>query len=723
LAGSSSSPAGAAALSGRKVYDFLAPAQQADELGRLGSYRVLKVLGAGGMGVVFQAEDATLKRKIALKAMLPSLAADESARQRFLREAQTAAAVEHDHIVPIYQVGEDRGVPFIAMPFLKGESLDKRLKREGTLPIAEVARIGREAARGLAAAHAQGLVHRDIKPANLWLEGETGRVKILDFGLAKAASGAVHLTQSGMILGTPAYMAPEQAGGQVPDPRSDLFSLGCVLYEMCTGQRPFQGPDLLAILAAQALRQPPAPREVRPEVPRALSELVLRLLAKKPVDRPPSAQAVIEALDHIDRETAAPLAPRDLIGRSLEERAAAVRDQGSQPSLPRKAKGKKGRKGRKPSGEWWKRPGTWAGVAALVLLVVLWPRQKPDERIGSTAPPASLAKPDLDRRDPPLAPEPLKTEPPPVPVVRPAPVPPVRRDPATGMPVEMTNALGMKLVLIPRGTFVMGSPEDDPLRNHNEAQHEVEISRPFYMGTYPVTVGEFRKFVEATNYRTEPETDGKGGGGYNAQTRDFESGKPEYTWRYVGWEQSDRHPVVNVTWNDAVRFCEWLSREEAKVYALPTEAEWEYACRARTRTRTYHGDAIEGLQQIANIADASLKAKADPVKYADYSFQPWDDGYPFTAPVGRFKPNAWGLYDMLGNVFQWTADWYGGPYSGEFVRDPKGPDHGEKRIKRGTGWTSPITDCRAAMRVTRLPATRSAEGGLRVVYRPEVQGP
>src|SRR5262249_28472008 len=156
--------------------DFLAPAQAADEIGRLGPYRVLKVLGAGGMGVVFQAEDPLLKRKVALKAMLPSLAASESARQRFLREAQTAAAIEHDHIVHIYQVGEDRGIPFIAMQFLKGEALDDRLKRKKSLSLKEVVRIGREAALGLAAAHNHGLVHRDIKPANLWLEesGEPG---------------------------------------------------------------------------------------------------------------------------------------------------------------------------------------------------------------------------------------------------------------------------------------------------------------------------------------------------------------------------------------------------------------------------------------------------------------------------------------------------------------------------------------------------------------------
>src|SRR5204862_5998107 len=140
----------------------------ADELGRLGPYRVLKVLGAGGMGVVFQAEDLVLERKVALKVMLPALAASESSRKRFLREAKTAASIEHDHIVPILQVGEDRGVPFIAMPFLKGEPLDERLKRDTAMPIEEILRIGREAAEGLAAAHETGLVHRDIKPANLW---------------------------------------------------------------------------------------------------------------------------------------------------------------------------------------------------------------------------------------------------------------------------------------------------------------------------------------------------------------------------------------------------------------------------------------------------------------------------------------------------------------------------------------------------------------------------
>jgi hypothetical protein len=281
---------------------FLAPARAPDEIGRLGPYRSLAVLGHGGMGVVFRAEDPPLERLIALKAMLPALASNASNRDRFLREAKAAAAVKDDHVVSIHQVGEDRSAPLLAMEFLEGEPLDERLKRGPRLTIAEVVRIGREAALGLAAAQKRGLIHRDIKPGNLWLEGEHARLKILDFGLARALKDQTHLTQSGAIVGTPAYMAPDQAAGGDVDHRCDLFSLGCVLCRMCTGTMAFQGENTLAILTALALPRPP--HEVDPAVPVKLSEQVMRLLAKKPGDRPGTALEVAEELHEIEHQNA-----------------------------------------------------------------------------------------------------------------------------------------------------------------------------------------------------------------------------------------------------------------------------------------------------------------------------------------------------------------------------------------------------------------------------------
>jgi serine/threonine protein kinase len=326
-------------LTRRELYDFLAPPQAEGEIGRLGHYRIFKVLGAGGMGLVFQAEDILLKRMVALKAMLPTLAASESARKRFVREAQTTASIDHEHIIPICQVGEDRGVPFLAMPLLQGETLEDRLKRETRLPIPDVLRIGREIAQGLGAAHARRLMHRDIKPANIWLEspvGESvpisgepgasatgvlsapeasatapgaqptsttgGKVKILDFGLARVLGSKSSLTQQGAIIGTPSYMAPEQVEGKSVDERCDLFSLGCVLYALCTGASPFQRDDMVTSLLAVATYQHHPPSELQPDVPEVLSRLIMHLLAKSPGDRPSSASAVVETIRAIQEQ-------------------------------------------------------------------------------------------------------------------------------------------------------------------------------------------------------------------------------------------------------------------------------------------------------------------------------------------------------------------------------------------------------------------------------------
>jgi serine/threonine protein kinase len=246
--------------------DFLAPSDRAGGLGRLGPYEVLEWIGRGGMGVVFKALDERLNRIVAVKVLAPALAGDDVARRRFLREAQAAAAVCHEHVVTIHAVDEVAGHPYLVMQLVVGESLHAKLDRHGPLAVEEILRIGVQVASGLAAAHAQGLVHRDIKPANLLLENGVGRVKITDFGLARAVDDA-SLTTTGTIAGTPQYMSPEQARGEPVDHRTDLFSLGSVLYATCTGRPPFRADSSLGVLR-KVSDEPPQPiREQNYETP------------------------------------------------------------------------------------------------------------------------------------------------------------------------------------------------------------------------------------------------------------------------------------------------------------------------------------------------------------------------------------------------------------------------------------------------------------------------
>src|SRR5262245_2385626 len=230
-------------------------------------YQVQHKLGQGGMGWVLLAEDTQLKRKVALKVMRGRLAAHKESRERFLREARAAAQLRHDNVITIYQVGEERDVPFFAMELLEGGTLQQRLEYPKPLSIGAAVRIAREIAQGLHVAHERGLIHRDIKPANIWLESPKGRVKILDFGLARQTDAKSGLTHAGEIVGTPHYMAPEQAGGRPVDARSDLFSLGCILYRMTTGKLPFAGESLLATLTAIAIEKPAPVCGLNPNVP------------------------------------------------------------------------------------------------------------------------------------------------------------------------------------------------------------------------------------------------------------------------------------------------------------------------------------------------------------------------------------------------------------------------------------------------------------------------
>ena len=262
---------------------------------------------------------------------------------------------------------------------------------------------------------------------------------------------------------------------------------------------------------------------------------------------------------------------------------------------------------------------------------------------------------------------------------------------------ELTNPIGMKLTLIPAGEFLMGSPDcDTDARDGEQPQHHVRITRPYFLGVHQVTRGQFGQFVRATCYRTYAEKNANGGWGWDESAGRLAQ-DPKFTWRSIGLDTTDLDPVVNVNWNDALAFCDWLSKQEGQQYRLPTEAEWEYACRAGTTTAFSFGDDVSLLDQYAWYCANS-------------------DGQ--TQPVGQKKPNAWGLHDIHGNVCEWCSDWFDVDYYKPFQQtpaiDPQGPEQGEFRVVRGGSWFNVPQNGRSAFRYSHEPDDLFLDMGFRV---------
>ena len=830
---------------------FLEPATMPGSLGRLGHYEVLEVLGRGGFGIVLKAFDEVLHRVVAIKVLAAQLALTAASRRRFLREARASAAIRHEHVVNLYAV-QERPIPYLVMEYIAGPTLQQKIDGTGPLSVPEILRIGQQIASGLAAAHARGLIHRDIKPGNILLEsGDEAKVKITDFGLARAADDA-SATQSGVIAGTPMYMAPEQAQGEVIDQRADLFSLGSVLYIMCTGRPPFSAPSTLAVLKRVVEDTPRPIREIVPDLPDWLCSIVTCLHAKKPEDRFGSAQEVADLLARCHAElqatgrvVAAALPPRKrtalrrswlraaLIGILLTVSAitAVVWQRGLQERAPNSSVlPPADRDGWVPlfNGKdltgWKQHPddtGTWrvndgaivgsgaesylfteygnfedfrlraeakinaAGDSGIVFRAPFAVEPGPfppnvtleggyeaqinirdnwDVHTGSLVvggdirqrAPRKLHGPeewfqlevlaqgnhlqiringktttdyhDLARRyvrghialqtwawKTPVTVVHFRKieikELPPGPKPPPGPslvVAPFNAEQARAhqeawakhlhTKVEIKNSIDMKLVVIPPGSFLMGSPEQEPGREAVEGpRHEVVLTRPCYMGVYEVTVGQFKAFVKDRDYQTDAE---KSGGAYRLLPDGSRWEKdPKVNWKNPGFEQTDDHPVVCISWNDARAFCTWLSEKEGETYAMPTEAQWEYGCRAGTQTAFSFG--------------------ADAGKLAQYGwYSPNADRK--AHPVGQLQPNAWGLYDIHGNAGEWTADWYADDaYKSSVKEDPTGPEAGSSRVTRGGNWYDGGLEgarCRSAARkVGHPPLDRGTNIGFRVV--------
>jgi serine/threonine protein kinase/formylglycine-generating enzyme required for sulfatase activity len=669
---------------------------------QFGRYRILRKLGEGGMGAVYLAEDGLLRRKVALKVPHFGRAAGTGVIERFYREAQVAAGIQHPNICPVHDVGEVGGIHYLTMPFVEGRPLSRLIEPDHPWPARQAVALVRQLALALAVMHRGGLIHRDLKPGNI-LVREDGEPVVMDFGLARSFSDpGQRMTATGQVMGTPVYMPPEQVRGEQSalGPGADVYSLGVILYELLTGQPPFGGP--LAMVCAQILHAgPPPPSRLRPELSPELDAVCLKALAKQPEQRYPSMVEFAAALqgwlgqaeptgpapgpaNDSTSEQRMPFTPWEPVGGTARTSPGAG-DPGSagRPGCSDSAT---------PPGGWatWSLPLTpldptkklprrrrsrWAlafGVGLLVLacLVAGWRLLPGAGRPGDARPPASP--------EPPAEPQP-------------GPSGVTARssgEPAPALPARLlTSSIGMELVLIPAGKFLMGSPPEEKDRRDDEEQHEVEITRPFYLGRHEVTQAEYEKVMGHNPSYFAP------GGAGAAEVKGLDTGS---------------FPVDSVTWEDAREFCRRLSdlpaeRASRRVYRQPTEAEWEYACRGGARESVpFHSGHVLPADQ-ANFGRNVGR----------------------TTPVGSFpKANGFGLLDMHGNVSEWCSDRYDrGYYHVSPVRDPSGPDRGGRRVLRGGSWERPAGECRSAGRRGFDPGVRNIGFGFRVVCVPPARTP
>ena len=731
-------------------------------------YRIVELIGRGGMGNVYRAEHRLMNRPVAIKLINSQLIRQPQAVERFRREVQAAAKLTHPNIVTAYDAEQAGNVHFLVMEFVEGTDLASVVKHRGPMSVAEACACIRQAAEGLQHAHEKGMVHRDIKPHNLMLSAE-GQVRILDFGLAgfvteSAIEGshvrqnvgdthiapqsgdsgydappsgdggyevtAAHLTMAGSVMGTPDYIAPEQAkDAHSADIRADIYSLGCTLHFLLTGKPPFVSDNLIAKLKAHAELVPESLTKLRSDVPQELSNIVARMMAKKPAERFQTPAAVAEALAPFAKPAASP--PRRRVrtmvaalcmgvaallagvifvqtskGRveilsEVDDVEVVIKQGGEQIDFFDATTGSQVKW--LPSGEYeikLKGNRNDVEIEGNIFKLSRWGKvivslkRKPDanglalnsEWKGWTkdAPPPAIAPFDGEQAK--------------------------RHQEAwakhLGVPVEYTNSIGMKFVLIPPGEFMMGSTPtqieeaillagaDEYVKEHTRSeapQHRVILTQPIYLGIHEVTQGAYEKVMG-----TNPSF--------------FVATRPGGKEAVIGLDTST-FPVDEVNWSEAAEFCTKLSEkkrlqpfkvlagtDEGNGYRIPTEAQWEFACKAGTTTKYWSGDTDDQLRQAAWIgSNAGGRTHA----------------------VGELKSNPLGLYDIHGNVWEWVRDGWGPEYYAEFVAkpaiDPTCPFTDRfQRVLRGGNWLSAPAGCRASYRHADAPTIRDWGLGFRV---------
>jgi eukaryotic-like serine/threonine-protein kinase len=565
-----------------------------------GNYLLLGAVGAGGMGRVYKALHQRLKKTVAVKLLSPQMHLSQEGRRRFQREIEAVGRLASPHIVTAFDAGEADGRDFLVMEYVEGKNLAELVQERGPLPTEQALDYVLQAARGLEHAHAAGIIHRDVKPTNLLLD-PNGTVKVLDLGLAlikfREADPADHFTSDNVIMGTVAFMAPEQAlNTHQADERADVYSLGCTLFFLLTGKAPYEATTPMEVLVAHRERPIPSVRAARPDCPPDVDNLARRLMAKDPLARPASMKPVIAELER-------------LLGRSSPQPEAR-----------------------------WNYPlrcmiAASVGVAACALLAfALWSAWgNLGDQKNEAASPKKGVKPEI------------------------------------------------AMVRIEPGDFWMGALDTDRNAQAPEKpRRKIKINQAFFLGKTKVTQSQYEA-VMGTNPSAFSKT-----GRFKNRVKDLDTSE---------------HPVESVSWLDAVTYANGLSQRHAlepyyKIagdvvtinggtgYRLPTEAEWEYACRANTETNWYFGDRADDLKDHAWFAENSGDR---------------------THPVGQKKANPWKLFDMYGNVPEWCWDRYDPEYyKNRPASDPPGPGTGRERVFRGDAWNSllPRTSARPALGFT-----------------------
>jgi serine/threonine-protein kinase len=639
-----------------------------------GKYLLLERLGAGGMGMVYRARRVHIGDEVAVKVLHKHFVADAAMLERFRREARAAAQLRHPNIVSIIDLSDARGADtpaYIVMELIEGESLRELLQRERSLGAERVVLLMRDICAGVGAAHRKGIFHRDLKPDNMIVmapdeDRERETVKVVDFGIAKLrdAAGGTTLTNTGMVLGTPYYMSPEQCRGEALDARADVYSLGAIVYEMLAGVPPFTAETPTGLIARHLFDSvPPLPESS--EATPALEAIIMRALAKDREARQRDATELARELRAALPATGAPWpappineaqhraqsadsTPTEVLDASTTEDSARgvsarkLTEPAGQPHVTEELHGRAqetfpeptipvglvsfdehlfGQKAPLSKGKDWRVPVAVGMLLVFLLFMsggILWLFLRKGNSEGPSSGVAPTATPSR----------------------------------------KVKNDFGIEFVLVSPGSFMMGAENGD---TDEKPAHRVTISKDFYLGKYEVTQAQWQQVM----------------GGNTSH-----------------FKNSDQCPVEQVSWDGVQEFIKKLNAQsDGYLYRLPSEAEWEYACRAGTT-----GDYAGSLDAMAWYGNNSGDK---------------------THPVGTKQPNGWGLYDMHGNVWEWVEDWYA-PYPSGAETDPTGPSSGTSRVYRGGSYnsnkqSSPDTYLRSTHRGISVPSGFDDYIGFRLV--------